>query len=68
MEYRVTYRVLPAGVGPDDYEPADLERRTDVVDLPEPADGYGPHIRDVEDALRDMLDNGARPIAVRFLN
>ncbi|MFH9011246.1 hypothetical protein ACH4C6_07700 [Streptomyces sp. NPDC017943] len=67
MEYRVAYKVLPAGVGPDDYESADLEARVDTVDLPEPGDGYGPHIEDVKDALRDMLDSGAEPIAIRFL-
>lgn len=66
MEYRVSYKVLPAGVGPDDYEPADLEQRQDVIDLPKPDDGYGPHIADVKDALRDMLDGG-EPIAIRFL-
>lgn len=66
MEYRIAYQVLPAGVGADDYEPADLERREDVIDLPAPEDGYGPHIADVKDALRDMLD-GAEPIAIRFL-
>lgn len=68
MEYRVTYLVLPAGVGPDDYEPGDLERREDSVDLPAPENGYGPAIPDVQDALSDMLPDGARPIAVRFLD
>jgi hypothetical protein len=68
MEYRVRYWVLPAGVGPDDYETADLERREDTVELPQPDDGYGPHIRDVEDALADMLPTGARPISVRFID
>ena len=68
MEYRIAYRVLPAGVGPDDYEPADLEYREDVVDLPAPVDGYGPHIPDVEAALADLLDNDARPIVLRFLD
>lgn len=68
MEYRVTYLVLPEGVGPDDYEPADLERREDVVDLPASDDGLGPAMPDVQEALSDMLPAGARPIAVRFLN
>lgn len=68
MEYRVRYWVLPAGVGPDDYETADLEQREDTVELPEPEDGLGPHIRDVQDALSDMLDAGAQPIAIRFLH
>jgi hypothetical protein len=68
MEYRVAYMVLPDGVGPDDYEPADLEKREDIIDLPAPADpSYGPAIPDVKNALRDMLD-GAEPIAIRFLN
>lgn len=65
MEHRVAYWVLPAGVGPDDYETADLERREDIVDLPTSDDGL--HVHDVEEALRDMLPTGARPIAVRFL-
>ncbi|MFM9636011.1 hypothetical protein [Streptomyces turgidiscabies] len=68
MEYRVAYMVLPDGVGPDDYEPADLEQREDVIDLPAPANpDYGPPIPDVKNALRDMLD-GAEPIAIRFLD
>lgn len=68
VEYRVTYLVLPAGVGPDDYESADLERREDIVDLPDPGNGYGPAMPDVQDALSDMLPDGARPIAVKFLD
>jgi hypothetical protein len=67
MEHRVAYWVLPAGLGPDDYETADLERREDVIDLPARKDGLGVHVNDAEDALRDMLPPGARPIAVRFL-
>ena len=67
MEYRVTYRVLPDGIGPDDYESSDLEQREDVVDLPAPSGGYGPAIADVRAALRDMLD-GAEPIAIRILD
>ena len=68
VEYRVAYKVLPDGVGPDDYESADLEQREDTVDLPAPTDPrYGPAIPDVKNALRDMLD-GAEPIAIRFLN
>ncbi|MFD6024570.1 hypothetical protein [Streptomyces griseoluteus] len=66
MEYRFAYRVLPAGVGADDYEPHELEQRVDTVDLPDPGDGYGPSIPDVKAALRDMLDGG-EPIGIRFL-
>ena len=67
VEYRVAYKVLPAGVGPDDYESADLIRREDTVELPAPEDGLGPAIPDVKAALRDMLEAGAEPIAIRFL-
>ena len=68
VEYRVAYKVLPASVGPDDYESADLEQREDAVELPAPEGGYGPAIPDVQAALRDMLDDGAEPVAIRFLN
>ncbi|MER5750591.1 hypothetical protein [Streptomyces sp. NPDC002088] len=68
MERRVAYWVLPAGVGPDDYETADLEQREDIVDVPEPEDGLGLSVPDVQDALRDMLPTGARPIGIRFLD
>ncbi|MEU4165568.1 hypothetical protein AB0F46_01620 [Streptomyces sp. NPDC026665] len=68
MEYRIKYKVLPAGLGPDDYEPADLESREDVVELPAPEGGYGPAIPEVQAALRDMLDEGAEPIAIRILD
>lgn len=67
MEYRVAYYVLPAGVGPDDYELDDLERREDTVELPEPADGYGPPMSDVQDALRPKVSGGT-PVAIRFLD
>lgn len=67
VEYRVTYKVLPDGVGPDDYEPADLQQREDTVELPAPEGGLGPAIPDVKNALRDMLD-GAEPIAIRILD
>lgn len=74
MLYRVTYRILPAGVGPDDYEPADLEAGEVVVDLadPEPVGvisggdilSYGPHHRDVVQAVRTAanLKPGDEPI------
>ncbi len=71
VEYRVAYRVVPAGVGPDDYEPADLEQREDTVELadPEPAfflgndlHSYGPPHPDVIRALAPLLPEGAHPI------
>jgi hypothetical protein len=74
MLYRVTYRILPAGTGPDDYEPADLEAGEVVVELadPEPVGvisggdilSYGPHHRDVVKAVRAAanLKDGDEPI------
>jgi hypothetical protein len=74
MLYRVTYRVLPEGVGPDDYEPADLEAGEVLVELadPEPVGvisggdvlSYGPHHQDVVQAVRAAanLKPGDEPI------
>ena len=74
MLYRVAYRILPAGTGPDDYEPADLEAGEVLVELddPEPVGvisggdvlSYGPHHRDVVQAVRAAanLKPGDQPI------
>lgn len=61
MRYRVVYKVVPAGVGPDDYEPHELERVETVLELsdPEPVGmvgdqvlEYGPPIPEVKRAIR----------------
>lgn len=74
MEYRVKYKILPAGVGPDDYEPADLEDGEALLELsgPEPAAfigdhliSYGPHDHEVTRALAPHLPDGATPIVLR---
>lgn len=67
--YEITYAIIPAGVGPDDYEPADLERRTETFELPEPepagvsADGtlrtYGPPMELVHQVIEKHLGNGS---------
>jgi hypothetical protein len=74
MLYRVTYRILPAGTGPDDYEPADLATGEVVVELddPEPVGvisggsilSYGPHHRDVVKAVTEaaQLKPGDEPL------
>ncbi|AGK78649.1 hypothetical protein SFUL_3731 [Streptomyces microflavus DSM 40593] len=72
--YEITYRVLPAGVGPDDYEPADLEERTDRFELSDPElasiDGngypqhYGPSYPEMKAAIRAHLGNGDEGIIV----
>ncbi|MFF9197352.1 hypothetical protein ACF09L_19300 [Streptomyces sp. NPDC014779] len=73
-QYRITYRVLPSGVGPDDYEPADLEKRTELVELsdPEPAGEvagqmlhYGPSHAEVKAALRGRLAPGEEPVVLK---
>ncbi|MFH9430226.1 hypothetical protein ACH4JZ_18285 [Streptomyces sp. NPDC017615] len=73
--YRVQYAILPPGVGPDDYESADLVHREQVYMLsdPEPAGtvagqsiSYGPHIRDVEEAVTEDLAQGERPLIIRW--
>lgn len=70
-QYRVTYKVIPPGVGPDDYEPGDLEQCETVLALadPEPAffvgndlHSYGPPRPDVIRALAPLLPEGAHPI------
>lgn len=70
-EYRITYKIIPAGVGPDDYESADLDDGEAVVELsdPEPAfflgnhlHSYGPHRTQVARALAAHLPDGAEPI------
>jgi hypothetical protein len=73
-EYRVRYRVLPAGVGPDDYEPADLESGELVLELsdPEPErEGgieYGPHVDEVKKAViaAAQMADGDEPIILSW--
>lgn len=71
--YRVQYKIIPPGVGPDDYESADLEGGEAVVELsdPEPAfflgnhlHSYGPPTPEVKQAVTEhlQLPEGAEPI------
>lgn len=64
MQYSVRFTVIPAGIGPDDYEPGDFPERQAVVELGEPelagmvADGpltYGPPIPEVKRAVAEAL-------------
>lgn len=70
-QYRVKYKVIPPGVGPDDYESADLDDGETVVELsdPEPAFFLGNHLHsyapphpEVMQALAPHLPEGAHPI------
>lgn len=75
--YEITYKVLPAGVGPDDYEPGDLEERTarytfpapgidDVYELGGELREYGPQHADQVAAVRADLDEGQEPLIIRI--
>lgn len=71
-KYRVQYKILPAGVGPDDYEPADLASGETVVELPDPEPAgviiagqeshYLPAMPAFEKAVAAHLADGAVPI------
>lgn len=73
-EYRVRYKILPAGTGPDDYEPADLAGGELVLELsdpaPEPGGGiaYGPHVDEVKKAVTAAvpLADGDEPIILTW--
>lgn len=73
MLYRVVYQIVPAGVGPDDYEPHELPRAETVLELsdPEPMGMVGdqpleagPSIPEVKRAIRTAkgLDAEDEPI------
>lgn len=76
--YEITYRILPAGVGPDDYDPGDLEQRVEQYDLSDPVptgievageqQHYGPHKAEAERAIRARhnLEAGALPIVSKI--
>ncbi|MGW2580850.1 hypothetical protein ACWCYZ_05835 [Streptomyces virginiae] len=73
--YEITYLIIPPGVGPDDYEPADLEKRTDTLDLqdPEPAGtlpngvpiSYGPAMPLVKARITEQLPAGTNVAILR---
>ncbi|MFJ6568901.1 hypothetical protein ACIQNU_15885 [Streptomyces sp. NPDC091292] len=76
--YRIRYAILPAGVGPDDYESEDLEHRTEVFRLDDPVpDGpvgsglevrYGQPVPAIQKAIRDHLgDDGREPIVLEIM-
>ena len=77
VPYRVKYAVLPAGVGPDDYEPHELEKGETIVELPAPEPvgvisggdvlSYGPPIPEVEKAViaAAQLADGDEPIVLK---
>jgi len=62
-QYLIRYSVIPPGVGPDDYEPADLEKRDELVDVP----GTSPTLDQIHAAVVARLapGSGAAILAVR---
>lgn len=73
VEYRVAYKVVPAGAGPDDYEAHELEQMETVLELPDPEPvgmageqmlEYGPPILEVKRAVRAAagLEDDDEPI------
>jgi hypothetical protein len=62
-QYKIRYSIIPPGVGPDDYEPADLEQRDDLVDVP----GDAPDLETIHAAVVALLapGSGAAILTVR---
>ena len=69
--YTVRYAILPPGVGPDDYESADLVHRQETFVLSDPESAgnvagqelrYGPEDAEVRAAVRGRLAVGEEPI------
>jgi hypothetical protein len=67
--YEITYRIIPPGVGPDDYEPADLERRTERFELPDPESktlpngtpiDFGPPMPLIHAVIKERLPEGSK--------
>jgi hypothetical protein len=72
-KYEIRYHVLPAGLGPDDYETKDLEERTGIFEFPDAApedtfellgkpSEYGPAYPDVKAAIAATLQPGETPL------
>ncbi|MGW3595026.1 hypothetical protein [Streptomyces sp. NPDC005167] len=40
-QFTITFSVIPPGVGPDDYEPGDLEKREEVFEFPDSTPNLG---------------------------
>ncbi|MEE4491630.1 hypothetical protein [Streptomyces sp. BE230] len=68
-EYRIRYSIIPPGIGPDDYEPADLEQREELFAFPDPEDTHtlatgttvtvGPSVAAINAAVQERLGPGA---------
>ncbi|WP_326659648.1 hypothetical protein [Streptomyces sp. NBC_00385] len=54
-EYVIRYSIIPPGLGPDDYEPADLEQREHLVDVP----GEQPSVATIHSTVKALLPPGS---------
>ncbi|MFE2021287.1 hypothetical protein ACFW9O_24895 [Streptomyces sp. NPDC059499] len=54
-ELKIRYSIIPPGVGPDDYESADLEQRDEVVTIP----GEEPTLETIHATLKARLATGS---------
>ncbi|MFC9247738.1 hypothetical protein ACFT7S_28130 [Streptomyces sp. NPDC057136] len=77
FKYMITYSIIPPGVGPDDYEPADLEKRTEVFEIEDPHPeepreiggtmvSFGPALGHVYAAIQKTLEPGAAPSVLKM--
>ncbi|MET8329536.1 hypothetical protein [Streptomyces sp. NPDC005181] len=57
----IRYRVIPPGVGPDDYEPADLEARVELFAFPDST----PWVGLLKSTVEAPLPPGARAAILR---
>lgn len=68
--WQIRYRVIPAGIGPDDYEHHELEARTDLFEFPVPGpddphgvksgtETRGPAMGFVQTTVDETLPEGA---------
>ncbi|WP_406420915.1 hypothetical protein [Streptomyces sp. NBC_00842] len=54
-EYMIRYSIIPPGVGPDDYEPGDLEQREELVEVP----GEEPSVATIHATVQALLPPGS---------
>lgn len=54
-QYTIKFSVIPPGVGPDDYEPRDLEQREVLVEVP----GTDPSVATIHATVQALLPPGS---------
>ncbi|MFE4649270.1 hypothetical protein [Streptomyces sp. NPDC056707] len=54
-EYKIRYSIIPPGIGPDDYEPGDLEQREELIEVP----GESPSVATIHATVKALLPSGS---------